>query len=362
MDLPKLLTTQISLSEWFEKIGHRHTDKLRQEDNEKRDRLQVLHEVTGLPYDKPTKFAATELVEQSDRFRQFLKDHDTELCALRLIPTDSKLPKLRMRGLSVRKVMSWFAKQHIDPAKYRAEFIPHALLQTWATIFVVTGKGIFGEIVLGRHAELTQGFYGNNRPMQFSFDFKKWQLSNKDPHALAHLKKIMRWIRVDQPKDRAVLVKRIKAKFAKNYVCGYFETTAPKEFGIWFIDYNRLLAREIPGSLVKPSKERGAFQGVPASIGIAKGNVRLLTSTRLPAKALTKQDILVCPMTTPSHVPLMMKVGGIITEYGGILSHAAIVSRELKVPCITAVKNITKKLKTGIHIKMDGTLGTIEIL
>ena len=362
MDLPTLYKTQISLSEWFEKIQHKNTDKLRQEDNNKRDRLQVLHEVTGLPYDAPTKFSAIELVEQSGRFQKFLKDHGHELCALRLIPTDSKLPKLRMRGLSIKKVMTWFAKQRINPAKYRAEFIPHALWQTWATIFVVTPSGIVGEIIRGRHSELTQGFYGTGRPMQFSFDFKEWRLSKKNPQALAHLKKIMRWIHVDQAKERAILVKRLKAKFAKNYLCGYFETTAPVEFGIWFIDYNRLLAREIPDAFIKRLRERGTLHGVPASPGTAQGTVRLLISARLPAKPLTKKDILVCPMTTPAHVPLMMRVGGIITELGGILSHAAIVSRELKVPCITAAKGITKKLKTGMRVKINGALGTIEIL
>ena len=91
------------------------------------------------------------------------------------------------------------------------------------------------------------------------------------------------------------------------------------------------------------------FADVPTlAAGIARGEVG--------------KEILVVPMTTPEHVSLIMKSKGIITELGGILSHAAIVCRELKKPCITGVIGATKKLKPGMMIEMNGGTGKIKIL
>src|SRR5688572_5329246 len=133
MDLGKLYTTQISMTEWFERIGHQKTTALRDEDNKKRERLKVLQDTIGLPFDKPHQFPATEIADQTPAFKAFLAEHGDELCALRLIPHNPELPKLRLRGKTVRQTLDWFAKQNINPADYTGDFVPHSELPLYST-------------------------------------------------------------------------------------------------------------------------------------------------------------------------------------------------------------------------------------
>jgi phosphohistidine swiveling domain-containing protein len=103
------------------------------------------------------------------------------------------------------------------------------------------------------------------------------------------------------------------------------------------------------------------LRGTPSYQGKVSGVVRVITS---PSQFPDFQDgeILVCSMTDPNYVPLMKKASGIITDMGGILCHAAIVSRELKKPCIIATKIATKALKTGDTVELDAIAGIIKII
>lgn len=98
--------------------------------------------------------------------------------------------------------------------------------------------------------------------------------------------------------------------------------------------------------------------GQTASPGIATGIVNILKSAR-DIKRVKRGDILVTDMTTPDFVPAMKKAVAIITNKGGQTSHAAIVSRELGVPCIVGTKKATRKLKQGSVITVDATEGKI---
>jgi pyruvate,water dikinase len=75
-----------------------------------------------------------------------------------------------------------------------------------------------------------------------------------------------------------------------------------------------------------------------------------------------KGKILVCKQTDPSWVPFLGVVKGIIVERGGILSHAAIVSRELKVPSVIGVANATRVLKSGQRVRLDSAAGKVVVL
>ena len=67
-------------------------------------------------------------------------------------------------------------------------------------------------------------------------------------------------------------------------------------------------------------------------------------------------------MTDPGWVFLIATAKGVISEKGSILSHTAIISRELKIPSIVGVEDVTKIIKTGDYIKMDAHTGKIEII
>ena len=100
------------------------------------------------------------------------------------------------------------------------------------------------------------------------------------------------------------------------------------------------------------------LKGQPASPGMAKGRVRLVFSIH-DVKKVERGNILVASLTNPTYVPAMEKAGAIVTDEGGLLSHAAIISRELKVPCVVGTKVATRVLKDGDIISVDANSGRI---
>jgi pyruvate,water dikinase len=100
------------------------------------------------------------------------------------------------------------------------------------------------------------------------------------------------------------------------------------------------------------------LKGEPASPGTATGIVVLIKSPKEINK-VKKGHILVTSMTSPDFVPAMKRVNGIITDKGGQTSHAAIVSRELGVPCVVGAKTATKNFKEGEIVTINGTTGEI---
>jgi pyruvate,water dikinase len=100
------------------------------------------------------------------------------------------------------------------------------------------------------------------------------------------------------------------------------------------------------------------LRGAAASPGIGVGTVRVLKSPKEIGK-VKEGDILVAPMTSPDYVPAMRRAVAIVTNEGGLTSHAAIVSRELGVPCVVGTKEATKKLSDGDKITVDGAKGLV---
>jgi len=98
--------------------------------------------------------------------------------------------------------------------------------------------------------------------------------------------------------------------------------------------------------------------GEQASPGTASGTVIIIKNPK-EINRVKKGQILVTSMTTPDFVPAMKIVSGIITDKGGQTSHAAIVSRELGVPCVVGTKTATKFLNEGDIVTLNGTTGEI---
>jgi pyruvate,water dikinase len=99
-------------------------------------------------------------------------------------------------------------------------------------------------------------------------------------------------------------------------------------------------------------------EGSPASPGVAFGKVIVLRGGE-DIGLVEEGDILVASMTTPDFVPAMKRAAGIVTDEGGRLCHAAIVSRELGVPCVVGAETATKTLTTGQEITVDGSRGVV---
>lgn len=99
-------------------------------------------------------------------------------------------------------------------------------------------------------------------------------------------------------------------------------------------------------------------KGLPASPGIGRGKVKLIKDIS-EINLVEEGDVLVTAMTNPDMVPAMRKCAGVVTDEGGRTCHAAIVSRELQIPCIVGAKNATKSLKTGDTVTVDAVRGIV---
>lgn len=93
-------------------------------------------------------------------------------------------------------------------------------------------------------------------------------------------------------------------------------------------------------------------RGLAAQAGIARGRVSVVENIHQLSKVKNK-DILVAQQTTPGFVPIFKKVAGIVTDLGGITCHAAIISRELKIPCVIGTWIATKVLKDGDLVEVN---------
>ena len=120
----------------------------------------------------------------------------------------------------------------------------------------------------------------------------------------------------------------------------------------------KILQREYPEEKVVATSEIKGFCAYP---GIVRGPVVIIFDAREMGKIKTG-DILVCNATNPDLIIAMRKAGAIVTEEGGITSHAAIVSREMKKPCVIGTKIATKILRDGDIVEVDAEKGIINII
>ncbi len=105
----------------------------------------------------------------------------------------------------------------------------------------------------------------------------------------------------------------------------------------------------------------GTVKGLGASAGVYEGTARVVESAE-QFDQVKKGDVLVCKMTSPSWVVLFTKIGGLITDSGGALSHPAVVSREFGIPAVVGTRTGTQAIKTGQRVRVNGASGLVEIL
>lgn len=99
-------------------------------------------------------------------------------------------------------------------------------------------------------------------------------------------------------------------------------------------------------------------KGQGASPGEYRGIIRILKKDT-ENYPIALGEIIVLPFATPFHTFSMMKAGAIITDRGGITSHAAVIAREIGIPCIVGTGNATSVLRTGMDVIVNGNTGCI---
>ena len=137
------------------------------------------------------------------------------------------------------------------------------------------------------------------------------------------------------------------------------------------ITRSRLLKIELPDVIYSdilnrigepPAIEaKDEIQGVGVSVGVATGEAYVL---RDPADAQIagKKFILVCPSTDPGWTPLFLHASALVMEYGGMLSHGAIIAREYGIPAVVNVAAATHRIQSGTRLSVDGGRGVVSIL
>ncbi len=126
-------------------------------------------------------------------------------------------------------------------------------------------------------------------------------------------------------------------------------------------DIEQLKAKYGFSSKPATSQHAGSSEiyGVRASLGKARGIARIVLSAEDLGK-VKKGDVMIAITTHPDFVPAMNRACAIVTDEGGMTSHAAIVSREMRKPCIVGTKNATKLLKDGDIVEVDAEKGVVK--
>ncbi len=171
-------------------------------------------------------------------------------------------------------------------------------------------------------------------------------------------KKCLEYLNYDEIED--ILAKRMNIKTLEER---YQRTTLiflnSSHYEI-FVGNEAMEKRKVLEKEIKlPSDQQ--IRGTAACLGKVQGRVKLIMN-REDFTAFKEGDVLVAGMTRPEHIPLMKKASAIITNEGGITCHAAIVSRELKIPCIIGTKIATEVLKDGDFIEVDANKGIVRKL
>ncbi|MGN6170631.1 MAG: PEP-utilizing enzyme [Solirubrobacteraceae bacterium] len=108
-------------------------------------------------------------------------------------------------------------------------------------------------------------------------------------------------------------------------------------------------------------RDTNQLGGIAASPGIAEGTARVITSVA-QLDEVQAGEILVCPITAPSWAPVFARIGAAVSDIGGIMSHAAIVSREYGLPAVVGTGFGTKRIRTGQRVRVDGDSGSVEVI
>ena len=117
---------------------------------------------------------------------------------------------------------------------------------------------------------------------------------------------------------------------------------------------------EADGKTSAADSSAGHLQGTGCCPGIVRGPVRVIRDPR--GADLRQGEILVAERTDPGWIMLFPAAAGVLVERGSLLSHSAIVARELGIPAVVAIANLTSTLSDGQIVEMDGSAGTVRII
>ncbi|BBO85978.1 hypothetical protein DSCO28_65440 [Desulfosarcina ovata subsp. sediminis] len=103
------------------------------------------------------------------------------------------------------------------------------------------------------------------------------------------------------------------------------------------------------------------LEGFPGAPGVVEGKARVVLDYQ-DFQKVEAGEILVCPYTGTAWTPLFVKIGGVVTDTGGMLTHAAIAAREYNIPAVVGTWNATNSINDGDSVRIDGNVGVVEVI
>jgi len=260
----------------------------------------------------------------------------------------------RLTKLDIQKInQGWkFIKKIDEKIKYKIIIsqYPKEIVFKGTTLISKSGRGIAEFVTGDKHYIMTRG-YTLTDPMLFD------------------QKSITRYSNTISKKHQNNLFNLIGG--IKGHLELQFGTIDNKK-QITFFDYNEeeayLEVDEIWKDLLaffnkKRKKKKNTIYGLPASPGETTGRcVVIHHKTFNLSEKVKKGDIVISDTTTPEMTPILGNAAAIVTDLGGVTSHAAIVCRELKIPAIVGTQHATNAFRTGDFVNVDADKGLIKII
>lgn len=179
------------------------------------------------------------------------------------------------------------------------------------------------------------------------------------------LKEIARRFELTLEQVRFLLPSEVKKLLFEN-VCDNAELTLRTQECVYYIDKDeeKIVTGRFAQDLLKQIEQRAdaditEFRGQVGYPGYGKGKVKIIIRAE-DMKKMEKGDVLVSIATDPDVVPAMKKACAIVTDQGGVTSHAAIVAREFGIPCVIGTKIATRVLKDGDVVEVDANNGIVR--
>ncbi len=358
------------MTEWLQglraanpKVSPDDIQDLIDQDLNKWPRLHTLRDVLGLPIDEHTHFSADDILNQTKKFKDFFAAAKSDRFSIKAEPKDEHaktLHRVRKHGVSQQECIEFTRSLTPSPQMYKLSIWENHRAE-YSGIFLITDTSVYVEWKRGEPSALTQGTSDPKNALHAEqVDLKAFPASS----ALnADQRIIYAAVRFLDAKGRKLPFSVNDAGFVKGYFEFIFYTGG---VGYRFIDFttSRLmnnLAQKLETSTRPTSSPDAILKGLGASQGIAHGRAVVVKSSDDFPK-VRQGDVLIAHITTPEFLPIFGKVAAIITDFGGLTSHPAIMARELKIPCVVNTKDATSILHDGDTVEVDGTGGSVRKL
>lgn len=327
------------------KISKSRIDSILDIDHAKFERLERLNKEHDLPIIKTNFYIEGKDFNDSNKdLEEFLNRYKS--FAFRAVPKDASMTHVRRHNINREELVTTIKNLSGGTEQYSIT-LNEFFVSEYAGTIINNGQNLFIEVVHGDHSRIGQ-----------------YEL--QDDVILRGLKvpgeNIVFNIDNQNLRDKAINAVNF-LKNGENFLTGYFEFKYNSRDGYVFIDYNDSdfyknldkfgITKE--SVLEKPDE---VVSGAVVCNKNVSGKVRIVKNPK--DSGFVEGEIIVAEMVTPDFLPIMVKAKAVVTDLGGVTSHAALICRELGIACIMGTKKVTATFKDGDQILVDGTNGVVR--